>query len=164
MSQALLTKRNRKPKYYLTSCMNSFHLCCFRRMLRITWMDRNPNTNVLERAKCSSIHALLSQRRLRWLGHICRMGKGRIAKDLLYGELDRGTRKTGCPLLRFKDVCKRDMKSAAIDIESWELMVKDRSTWWHYSVFWVFVSASHYIQGVSKKCIHNFNDYKVCIY
>ena len=53
------------------------------------------------------------------------MGKGRILKDLLYSELEKGTRKTGCPLLRFKDVCKRDMKSVAIDIESWELMVKD---------------------------------------
>ena len=39
--------------------------------------------------------------------------------------------KLGCPLLRFKDVCKRDMKSAAIDIESGKLMVKDRSTLRH---------------------------------
>ena len=59
------------------------------------------------------------------------MGKGRIPEDLLYGELDRDTHKTGCPLLRFKDVCKGDMKSAAIDIESWELMVKDCSKWQH---------------------------------
>ena len=59
------------------------------------------------------------------------MGKGRIPKDLLYGELEKDTRKTGCPLLRFKDVCKRDMKSAAIDIKSWELMVEDRFTWRH---------------------------------
>ena len=59
------------------------------------------------------------------------MGKGRIPKGLLYGELEMGTRKTGCPLLHFKDVCKRDMKSAAIDTESWELMVKDRSTRQH---------------------------------
>ena len=59
------------------------------------------------------------------------MRKGRIPKDLLYGELGKGTRKTGWPLLRFKDVCKRDLKSTAIDIESWELMVKDRSTWRH---------------------------------
>ena len=29
--------------------------------------------------------------------------------------------------LRFKNVCKRDMKSAIIDIESCELMVKNRS-------------------------------------
>ena len=59
------------------------------------------------------------------------MGKGKIPKDLLYGELENGTPKTGCSLLRFKDVCKRDMKSAAIDTESWELMVKDCFTWRH---------------------------------
>ena len=111
--------------------LNSFPLCCLRRILGITWQDRIPNTTVLEKAKCSSIHALLSQRRLRWLGHICRMGKGMIPKDFLYGELEKGTHKTGCPLLRFKEVCKRDMKSAAIDTESWELMVKDCSTWRH---------------------------------
>ena len=59
------------------------------------------------------------------------MGKGRIPKDLLYGKLEKGTCKTGCPLLYFKEVCKRDMKSAAIDIESWELMVEDHFTWRH---------------------------------
>ena len=58
------------------------------------------------------------------------MGKGSIPKDL-YGELKSGIRKSVSPLLRFKDVCKRDMKSAAIDIEIWELMVEDRSTWQH---------------------------------
>ena len=89
--------------------LNSFHLRCLR-ILGITWQNRIINTTVLEKAKCSSIHTLLIQRCLRWLGHICRMGKGRMPKDLLYGKLDRGTCKTGCPLLRFKDVCKRDMK------------------------------------------------------
>ena len=59
------------------------------------------------------------------------MGNGRIPKDPFYGELVKGTRRTGCPLLRFKGVCKKDMKSAAIDTENWELMVKDRSTWRH---------------------------------
>ena len=93
--------------------LNSFHLRCLRRILGITWQDRIPNTTVLEKAKCSSIHALLSQRCLRWLGHICRMGK-RILKDLLYSELGKGTHKTGCSFLRFKDVCKRDIKSTAI--------------------------------------------------
>ena len=43
------------------------------------------------------------------------MGKGRIPQDICYGELENGTLKTGCPLLHFIDVCKRDMKFAAID-------------------------------------------------
>ena len=43
--------------------LNSFHLHCLRQILGITWQDRIPNTTVLEKAKCSSIHAVLSQRR-----------------------------------------------------------------------------------------------------
>ena len=71
----------------------SFHLRCLRQILGIIWQDRILNTTVLQKAKCSSIHALLSQRHLRWLGHICMIGKGRIPKDLLFGELENGTRK-----------------------------------------------------------------------
>ena len=81
-------------------------------------MNRIPNTTVLEKAKCSSIHALLSQGSLRYA-------------EWENEGFQKGTRKTGCPILRFKDVCKRGIKPAAIDFESWELMVKDRSTWWH---------------------------------
>ncbi len=51
--------------------LNSFHLRCLRRILGITWQDRVPNTEVLDQAKTFSMHALLSQRRLRWLGHVC---------------------------------------------------------------------------------------------
>ena len=50
--------------------------------------------------------------------------KGRIPQDLLNDEFENGTRKTVCPLLRFKDVYKRDMKSAAVDIESLEFIVE----------------------------------------
>ena len=68
--------------------LNIFHLRCLRQILGITW-HRIPNTTVLEKAKCSSIHTLLSQGRLRWLGHMCKMGKGRIPKDLLYSKFER---------------------------------------------------------------------------
>ena len=72
---------------------------------------------------------LLSQRRLRWLGHVRRMADGRIPKDLLYGELSRGARSRGRPRLRFKDTCKRDLKSASIDIQSWESLAESRDSW-----------------------------------
>ena len=63
--------------------LDSFHLRCLKRILGITWQERIPNTNVLEKAKRLSIHALLSQRCLRWLGYICRMGKGRTKEPPL---------------------------------------------------------------------------------
>ena len=109
--------------------LNSFHLRCLRRILSIRWQDKIPNTVVLERAGLPSIFMLLSQRRLRWLGHVRRMADGRIPKDLLYGELSRGARSRGRPRLRFKDTCKRDLKSASIDIQSWESLAESRDSW-----------------------------------
>ena len=64
------------------------------------------------------IHCVLLDCRLRWLGHVHRMKDGRIPKDLLYGELEMGERARGRPLLRYRDVCKRDMKALDIDVYS----------------------------------------------
>ena len=75
--------------------LNAFHLCCLRRILGITWQDCIPNTEVLERAGTVSMYALLTKRRLRWLGHVARMQDGRLPKDILYGELAIGSRPTG---------------------------------------------------------------------
>ena len=58
------------------------------------------------------------QRRLLWLGHVRRMDDDRIPKDMLYGELRQGSRPVS--RLRFKDVCKRDMKQAEIDPNTWK--------------------------------------------
>lgn len=109
--------------------LNAFHLRSIRRILGISWQDKVPNTEVLSRTHLPSMYTLLRQRRLRWLGHVHRMEDGRIPKDILYGELATGRRSTGCPHLRFKDVCKRDMKALAIDIKSWEELANDRSKW-----------------------------------
>jgi len=111
--------------------LNSFHMRSLRRILCITWQARVTkfNAEVVSRAGLSSLHTLLRQRRLRWLGHVSRMKDGRIPKDLLYGEKAKGDRTTGRQKLRFKDVCKRDMKSLDIDTESWETVAADRSRW-----------------------------------
>ena len=72
---------------------------------------------------------LLHQCRLRWLGHVTRMKDGHIPKDLLYAELAEGKRATGHPHLRFKDICKRNLKAIGIDVENWEKLSQDRSNW-----------------------------------
>ena len=111
--------------------LNSFYMRCLRRIFQISWQDRITNNEVLDRAKTTSLLTILRQRRLRWLGHVCRMDDGRIPKDLLYGELVLGRRSVGRPHLRFKDVCKRDMKSMEIDIKTWEQLAVNRADWKH---------------------------------
>lgn len=81
----------------------------------------------------------------------------RIPKDLLYGEVatyaDTGKRPTGRSLLRFKDICKRDLMAIckrdlmtickrdlmaickrdlmalAISTDTWEALASDRCVW-----------------------------------
>ena len=90
--------------------LNTSHLRCLRRILCISWQDHISNTEVLAKAGPLSIYVLLTKRRLRWLGHVTRMHDGRLPKDILYGELATGSRPTGRPTLRYKDVLKRDLK------------------------------------------------------
>ena len=109
--------------------LNAYHMRCLRRILNITWQDKVTNTSVLERAEILSMYSLLKQRRMHWLGHVVRMEDGRIPKDLLYGELTLGSRPTGRPKLRFKDVCKRDLKALNVDVNTWEATASERSAW-----------------------------------
>ena len=78
------------------------------RILVISWRDKVTNSAV----------SLLKQRRMRWVGHVCRMEEGRIPKDLFYGELVTGKRPTGRPQLWYKDTCKRDLKALGINTDT----------------------------------------------
>ena len=89
----------------------------------------NTNSDILDRARIRSMHSLLSQRRLRWLGHIRCMEDGRLPKDILSGQLTSGARPVGCPALRFKDACNRDMKACDISPKDWEAVAEDRTAW-----------------------------------
>ena len=50
--------------------LNVFHMRCLRRILGITWQDKVTNYAVLEKAGIPSLHTLLKQKRMRWLGHV----------------------------------------------------------------------------------------------
>ncbi|KAL8568560.1 hypothetical protein ACOMHN_058497 [Nucella lapillus] len=109
--------------------LNTFHLRYLRGILGISWQDRVPNKDVLARAGTHSMFALLTKRRFRWLGHVSRMQDGRLPKDILLCELATGSRPTGRPALRYKDVCKRDFKTGGIAPANFEALAADRSSW-----------------------------------
>ena len=109
--------------------LNTFHSRTIRRILGISLQDKVTNADVLSRAGRPTMYTLFRQRRLRWLGHVCRMEDGRIPKYILYGELALGRRTTGRPHPRYKDVCVRDLKAVDIDTMSWECRAADRTKW-----------------------------------
>ncbi|XP_048001407.1 uncharacterized protein LOC125238175 [Leguminivora glycinivorella] len=109
--------------------LNAYHMRCLRYILGVTWKDRMTNEAVLLKTNCSSITAILKQRRLRWLGHVYRMGPERLPREVLLGEIADAKRPVGRPMLRFKDSCKRDMQSFSINLDSWETRASMRPEW-----------------------------------
>ena len=67
--------------------LNHFHTSCLRKLLKIKWQDRIPDTEVLKRAGMQSVHTLLKLAQLSWTGHITKMPDERLPKKILYGEL-----------------------------------------------------------------------------
>ena len=86
----------------------------------IKWQYHIPNSEILSRAGFPSMHSLLSQRRLRWLGPVHHMDDGHIPKKVLYRQLITGVGKVGCAALRFKDAWKHDLKACDFDPNNWE--------------------------------------------
>ena len=109
--------------------LNRFHLNCLRKLLRVKWQDKVPDTDILERSGMPSVFTILRQSQLRWAGHITRMPDERLPKRVLYGELLDGARSLGGQKKRFKDTLKASLKDFGIDYNTWETLAEDRPAW-----------------------------------
>nr|VZI24423.1 unnamed protein product [Spirometra erinaceieuropaei] len=109
--------------------LNHFHLSCLRRILKLNWQDRIPDTEVLERTGILSIYSMLRQMQLRWSGHLVRMDDERLPKRLFYGDVATGPRRQGGQISRYKDTLKSSLKRLHINPTNWEELARDRPTW-----------------------------------
>ena len=70
--------------------LNHFHLSCLKKLLKIRWQDKIPDTEVVKKAKMQSVHTLLKLSKLRWTDHVTRMSDERLPKRVFNGELQEG--------------------------------------------------------------------------
>ena len=71
--------------------LNHFNTSCPRKLLKIKWQDRIPDTEVLKMAGMQSVHTRLKLAQLRWTGHVTSMPEVRLPKKIVYGELKWAT-------------------------------------------------------------------------
>ena len=75
----------------------TFKRKCYRKILRIGWMQKVTNEELYEIIKPEEmLLQKVIQRKLRFFGHICRMGDDRKIKTLVFGIMD-GNNKRGRP-------------------------------------------------------------------
>ncbi|KAJ4439876.1 hypothetical protein ANN_08005 [Periplaneta americana] len=88
----------------------------------------------------SELHALYSSpdiirniksRRLRWAGHVARMGESRNAYRVLVGRPE-GKRPLGRPRRRWEDNIKMDLKEVGYDDRDWINLAQNRDQWRAY--------------------------------
>ena len=113
--------------------LETFHVRCLQKILGITWEDRVPHTEVLERAGSCSVESILIQHQLRWLGHVIRMPGHRLPRKTLYGQLHLGQRSAGGQKKRFKDQMKTTLKRCRINPSSLEELASCRDLWRSHS-------------------------------
>jgi hypothetical protein len=75
-----------------------------------------------------NIFRVIISRRMRWAGHVARMGEGRGVYRVLVGRPE-GKRPLGRPRLRWEDNIKMDLRETGIDGANWIQLTQDRVQW-----------------------------------
>ena len=108
--------------------LESFQIRCLRIILGISIRDMKRNTTIRKLAKQQPISSVLSQRRLRFLGHLSRMGDHRLPKQLLVSALVGGQPAPGGQKLIWNDLVSRDLRACALT-GNWRELSQNRGEW-----------------------------------
>ncbi|KAJ4433379.1 hypothetical protein ANN_15638 [Periplaneta americana] len=73
----------------------------------------------------------IKSRRLRWAGHVARMGESRNAYSVLVGRPE-GKRPLGRPRRRWEDNIEIDLREVGYDDRDWVNLAQDRDQWRAY--------------------------------
>jgi hypothetical protein len=78
-----------------------------------------------------NIVRVIKSRRVRWAGHVARMGEGRDIYRVLVGR-PKGKRPLGRHRHRWVDNIKMDLRETGIDGANWIRLAQDRVQWWAF--------------------------------
>jgi hypothetical protein len=78
-----------------------------------------------------NIVRVIKSRRMKWAGHVARMGEGRCLYRVLVGRPE-GKRPLGRPRRRWEDNIKTNLREIGIDGANWIQLAQGRVQWWDF--------------------------------
>ena len=113
---------------------NKAQIKCFstkmpKRILNIHYWDHIRNETVLEMTGQRKMDELMSERRLRFLGHLMRIPESRYAKIAVNWKPCHGKRKRGRPRLTWRSTISNDLQARNISWEEAMTLASDRNEW-----------------------------------
>ncbi|EYC41013.1 hypothetical protein Y032_0585g315 [Ancylostoma ceylanicum] len=109
--------------------VDGLHRSCLRRIMRIRYVDRVFNQEVLRRCDTTRMHVAITQRRLRFASHILRMPQHRIPRSAMSWTPSVSKRPTGRPGNTLRQAFTNDLKLMDISKEKSEALAHDRQQW-----------------------------------
>jgi hypothetical protein len=91
----------------------------WRKLHKYELHDLYPSPNIVR---------VIKSRKMRWAGHVARMGQGRGAYWVLVGR-PQGKRTLGRPRRKWVDNIKMDLRETVIDGANWIQLAQDRVQW-----------------------------------
>jgi len=113
----------------LSKRLNAAHHGWQRSTLGVSWKDKITNEEVRVRTGQHSIENIISERRLRWVGHLTWMDHQRIPQHALYWEVPGFKRGPGRPRTNWRCVIKKDIKRMGLTWEEAEVAALNRQEW-----------------------------------
>ncbi|KAJ4448579.1 hypothetical protein ANN_10598 [Periplaneta americana] len=123
-----------------SSCNVTLSGCVWGWAREIFGAKRDEVTGEWRKLHNAELHALYSSpdiirniksRRLRWAGHVARIGESRNAYRVLDGRPE-GKRPLGRPRRRWEDNIKMDLREVGYDDRDWINLAQDRDQWRAY--------------------------------
>jgi len=108
--------------------LDAFEMGTLRSILGVRWDDFVRNTVIRDMLCQAPVSLKLRRARMKWFGHVERMGEERQVKRIMRAEM-RGGRPRGRPRTRWKDVLRRDLGESGLSLEEAAAEAQDRDRW-----------------------------------
>ena len=95
----------------------------------LTGESRKPrNEELNDLYSLPNIVRVVKSRRMRWAGHVARMGEDRVVHRVLVGKPE-GKRQLGRPRRRWENYIKMDLQEVGMGRGDWMELAQDRDEW-----------------------------------
>ena len=108
--------------------LDALEMGMLRTIVGVRWDDFVRNADIRERLRQPPVSLKLRKARLKWFGHVERMGDERQVKRVMNATMV-GRRPVGRPRTRWKDVIARDLSASGLSVEEARLAARDRDQW-----------------------------------
>jgi hypothetical protein len=98
-----------------------------KREVDVSWRKLH-NDELHDLYSSPNIFRVIKARKMRWAGHVARMGEGRSAYMVLVGRPE-GKRPLGRSRRRWEDNIQMDLRETGIDGANWIQLAQDRVQW-----------------------------------